>query len=357
MKNERYYYAIMQSDEKKAYKMIYNGLKMRAFNIVVSLYLQPDQIQEIYLRVLYENPLFFYINQTVIKMTGTPGYWILLPEYLYTNNEITKITNDIHNIVNKVGDRVESFKDNEFRLERFLHDTVVKSVAYDYDALKKEDCFNAHSIVGAFLDNKAVCEGIAKAFKLLCNEFSIKCIVVLGKANKDGDFSGDDYHAWNLVKIGNESYHVDVTWDNLYDTEIRHISYDYFNLTTTDILRDHQPIDDNLPYCNSTRLNYFFATNSYAKSYQDIEHIVSDRIKKKEIMFKVQNESWFNSLEEFKKQLSKIVIKNMYLKFSIKPFALMFNERQGIVKIVFTEPQPYKIDLKKHINLKKRGKK
>ena len=53
----------MQSDEKKAYKMIYNGLKMRAFNIVVSLYLQPDQIQEIYLRVLYENPLFFYINQ------------------------------------------------------------------------------------------------------------------------------------------------------------------------------------------------------------------------------------------------------------------------------------------------------
>lgn len=88
-----------------------------------------------------------------------------------------------------------------------------------------------------------------------------------------------------------------------------------------------------------------------------IEHIVSDRIKKKEIMFKVQNESWFNNLEEFKKQLSKIVIKNMYLKFSIKPFALMFNERQGIVKIVFIEPQPYKIDLKKHINLKKRGKK
>ncbi len=72
---------------------------------------------------------------------------------------------------------------NEFRLEKYLHDSVVKSVAYDYDSLQKNDCYNAHSIVGAFLDKKAVCEGIAKAFKLLCNEYSMKCIVVLGKAD------------------------------------------------------------------------------------------------------------------------------------------------------------------------------
>ena len=58
--------------------MIYDGLKMRAFNIVVSLNLTPDQVQEIYLKVLYDNPLFFYVNQTIIKMTGEPSYWILL---------------------------------------------------------------------------------------------------------------------------------------------------------------------------------------------------------------------------------------------------------------------------------------
>ena len=69
----------MSPYEQKAYKMIYDGLKMRAFNIVVSLNLRPDQVQEIYLKVLYDNPLFFYVNQTVIKMTGEPGYWILLP--------------------------------------------------------------------------------------------------------------------------------------------------------------------------------------------------------------------------------------------------------------------------------------
>ena len=125
----------------------------------------------------------------------------------------------------------EGFRENTFRLEKYLHDSVVKSVAYDYDAVKKKGCYNAHSIVGVFLEKRAVCEGIAKAFKLLCNQFDIKCIVVLGQADKKRVFDQDSYHAWNLVKIGNESYYVDVTWDNLYDEGFRHISYDYFNIT------------------------------------------------------------------------------------------------------------------------------
>lgn len=197
------------------------------------------------------------MNQTVIKMTGEPVYWIL-PEFLYANREIDVITKQIRKVVDKVAIKENTLKSNEFKLEKYLHDTVVKSVAYDYDSLQQEDCFDARSIVGAFLHNKAVCEGIAKVFKLLCNEFGIKCIVVLGKADKEGDFSGDKYHAWNLVKIVDESYHVDVTWDNMHDTDIHHISYDYFNLKTKDIVKDHQPIGGGpLPICDLTRLNYF----------------------------------------------------------------------------------------------------
>lgn len=76
----------------------------------------------------------------------------------------------------------------------------------------------------------------------------MKCIVVLGKADPEGKFDGDTYHAWNLVKVGNGSYHVDVTWDNMFEREIEHISYDYFNVTTEDILKDHQPMGQ-LPIC------------------------------------------------------------------------------------------------------------
>lgn len=81
----------------------------------------------------------------------------------------------------------------------YIIDKVVKSVVYEHDSLQQENCFDVHSIVGTFLHNKAVCDGFAKAFKILCNEFGIKYIVVLEKTDKKGDFSGDNYHAYNWI--------------------------------------------------------------------------------------------------------------------------------------------------------------
>lgn len=348
MRNERYYYSIMSSEEKKAYKMIFNGLKMRAFNIVVSEYLALEIVQDVYIKVLYDNPLFYYINQTVIRMQGEPGYWILLPEYLYTNNEINRINVEIRHVVNKVKLKADTLKNNVFRLEKFLHDSVVKSVAYDYDSLKKEDCYNAHSVVGAFLDRKAVCEGIAKAFKLLCNEYGIKCIVVLGKADKKGVFDEDSYHAWNMVKIGDESYHVDVTWDNLYDEDLRHISYDYFNLTTKDILLDHEPMGE-LPICNATRLNYFYSTHSFISTYEELVSLIEKRVGAKEIAFKAsKDKGCFLQLEELKDKTVIALMHVMFEKNKIRPFKLLFNEMHNIGKIIFMSEPKKKIDLTKH---------
>lgn len=347
MRNERYYYGIMTSEEKEVYKIIYNGLKKRLYEIIVPSALTSTQIQEIYLRVLYDNPLFYFVNQTVIRIVGQSGLHILLPEYLYTANEIIAINNDIHHIVNKVAVKAEQFISNEFRLEKFLHDSVVKSVAYDYDSLKKTDCFNAHSIVGAFLDNKAVCEGISKAFKLLCNEFGIKCIVVLGKVDKEGDFSKDNYHAWNLVKIGKESYYVDVTWDNMYENGLQHISYDYFNLTTEQIMIDHQPIGT-LPLCNSTKLNYFYSTNSFVSTYKELVSFIEQRYDSNSIIFKaMKDKGEFQLPQELKEKTYTAIMHVMFKKNNIKAFALIFNEMHNIGKIIF-QPRKKKIDLTKH---------
>ena len=337
MRNERYYYSIMPEIERIAYRTIYDGLKNREYSIEVPLQLLPDQVQEIYLRVLYDNPLFYYINQTVIRMAGIPGSYILLPEYLYSAKEIALLNKDIRNVVNKVGAKANTMLDNEFRLEKFLHDSVVKSVAYDYDSLMKNDCFNAHSIVGAFLDKKAVCEGIAKAFKLLCNEFSIKCIVVLGKADPKGNFDGDSYHAWNLVKIGSESYYVDPTWDNMYDKGLEHISYDYFNVTTEDILKDHRPIG-NLPTCTATRLNYFTCTNSFVDSYESLYKIIQQRQHGKAIMFKYLNSNGeFRSVEETYIKSYMALQQVMFTTRKYRKFNLLFNETHSIGKILFLD--------------------
>ena len=325
----------MSPEERKAYKLIYSALKMRASNITIPGTITAEKVDEIYFDVLYDTPLFFFVKQRFSKMKSKYDQWTLYPEYLYTESESTAISADIRKKVKYVVGRGANFSKNTFRLEKYLHDSVVKSVAYDYEALSKEDCFSAHSIVGVFLDNKAVCEGIAKAFKLLCNEFGLKCIIVLGYADPDGNFNKDSYHAWNIVKIGEESYHVDVTWDNLFHNQIRHISYDYFNLTTEDISLDHRPLGK-LPICNSTTFNYFYCTNSFISSYHELVQLINNRYESKEIMFRIKKgSSDFQKADEIKNKTEAAVLQVMRKNMRPKPFTMLFNEPYKIGKILF----------------------
>lgn len=72
----------------------------------------------------------------------------------------------------------------------------------------------AHSAYSAIIpgdEYEPVCEGYALAFKLLCDEFKIKCICVSGKLNGVN-------HMWNMVNTGKETWFlVDVMSDDRYD--------------------------------------------------------------------------------------------------------------------------------------------
>lgn len=335
MRNERYYYTRMSREEKEIYKTAYYGLKALSGCIEFESTLPLSDIQDIYFKILYDTPLFYFVNQTKIRIAQAGAGYRILPDYFYTGHEIEALNHDIRGVVSSVISRAARFEGNPFRMEKYLHDSVVKSVAYDYESLKKSDCYNAHSIVGAFIDKKAVCEGIAKAFKLLCNEVSIKCIVVLGKADQKGVFDEDSYHAWNLIKIGGESYHVDPTWDNLFDREIEHISYDYFNVKTEDILKDHRPFGS-LPFCDATRLNYFYSTKSIISTYSELVDLISERFHAKTIMFRTTTEHGeFFSPDELQKKSLSAVSHVMVKKLQPKECAFFLNPSQMIGKIIF----------------------
>lgn len=70
---------------------------------------------------------------------------------------------------------------------------------------------NAHEAHGVFVDGKAVCEGFARAFQILCEVNGVECVCVFG----DGVTSeGTEGHMWNYVKLDDGKwYAVDVTWN------------------------------------------------------------------------------------------------------------------------------------------------
>ncbi|MDO4862763.1 MAG: leucine-rich repeat protein [Ruminococcus sp.] len=97
-----------------------------------------------------------------------------------------------------------------------LHDWVCNNTVYD--SSDENDLAN-HVDSAVFFDGVAVCEGYAKAYNLLLHEAGIESCYVYNSS-----------HAWNMVKLGDDWYHSDTTWD-----DGDKVSYDWFLCTDAEL--------------------------------------------------------------------------------------------------------------------------
>ena len=94
-----------------------------------------------------------------------------------------------------------------------IYDWLVINITYDARLKEYVDAgidninkYRGFYLEGALLDKRAVCDGIAKAFVVMCRIEGIEAIRVIGESI-DSSFK----HAWNKVRINNEWFVVDVT--------------------------------------------------------------------------------------------------------------------------------------------------
>ena len=138
---------------------------------------------------------------------------------------------------------------DDYEKLKYFHDYLVLNCESD-----PEDEY-ADTIYGALVRKKALCEGYTKAFSYLCNLANIENVIVTGKTTVP--------HMWNMVKLGGNWYHVDVTWDKPNDELHKEypdvILYQYFMVTDSVIKNNHTivnyPADP--PKAYGTEENYF----------------------------------------------------------------------------------------------------
>ena len=100
------------------------------------------------------------------------------------------------------------------QLEKFLiaYYLIGKNVKYEFDedgeSSRNSD---AHSIKGAIINKKAVCEGYSEALSQLLNLLEIKNKCITGKST--GKLK-DSKHVWNQVLIDGKWYNCDITNDS-----------------------------------------------------------------------------------------------------------------------------------------------
>ncbi|MDO4486397.1 MAG: transglutaminase domain-containing protein [Bacillota bacterium] len=253
---DRYYYNKLSTKEKQIYKDFYTGLKNCASVIKTATVLNPEKAMDrIFKAIINDNPHIYYVDQTKMAYQYSVHEIEIHPAYIFPKSQIASLNQRFEDKANDILSTViTTSKNNELSKETALYEYFARNFSYDATALKATDPIElcrAHSLLGVFLDGSAVCEGFAKAFKFLMNAMDMKCIVISGYA----DWDYESKHAWNIVKINDKSYHVDVTWA-ISDRRKDLVWYDYLNVSDKTISIDHSGFSG-VPKCNNDDLDYF----------------------------------------------------------------------------------------------------
>lgn len=238
MMSEAYYYNQLSKTGQNAYHAMLAGLQNLSPSFQVPL-LEGRELAEIYFCLRMDHPEIFYSVHFKYRYYRDSGSAELIPEYLFEKKKIQDHQKAMKARVEKLTRPVKGQKEIDRLL--YVHDFICRSV--HYDKLKKA---YSHEIIGPLGQGVGVCEGIAKAFKILCDALDIWCVIAICGNNPE---KGIKYrHTWNIVKLNGKYYHIDATFDNSLGNpdEIR---YDYFMLPDRQLFRDHEPVIYRMPEC------------------------------------------------------------------------------------------------------------
>lgn len=194
---------------------------------------------------LYDHPeIFWFRSMPTVKISigvmgnASSGYVGFLAKIPYTptiafsgadalvkeyDKAVPKVVEQIRAGADKNGDGIVE----QLELLVTAHDYLCQRLYYDYNAYANYEYTGDYRIfcsAGAFLDSVGtgvVCEGYAKAFKVICDQLGIPCVLIGGSVVQS---TGTEGHMWNGVQLNGKWYLVDVTWD---DGDAG-ISYKYF---------------------------------------------------------------------------------------------------------------------------------
>jgi hypothetical protein len=216
---------------------------------------------------LRENPEILYYSGITYNTNG-----VLTFRYSKDRETIISHREKLESKVKSILSQIIKPNMTDYQKELAVHDYLVENCEYDIEAVNsskfKAESFTAY---GALCLGLAVCEGYAEAASILLNRAGVETKIITGTSKGVG-------HAWNLVKVGGEFYHLDITWDDPYLAGKKNgIMYHYFNLTDSDISRDHQWDKSKYEACTATEYNYFIYNNLVVKNQTDyIDRVIEE---------------------------------------------------------------------------------
>ena len=212
---EQYYYNHMNKAQQAAYHSLLSGVKNLADEFQIPA-LEGEELYNVFFQMRLDHPEIFWVSSYKYRYYKDSPNLIFIPEYLFDKKKICEHQKAMTARVEKLIRPAQKL--SEWEKEKYVHDFICENIRYD--KLKKS---YSHEIIGPLGQGVGVCEGIAKAVKVLLDALGVWCVIAI---------------------CGN-------------NPETSEIRYDYFNLDDSQIFRDHEPLIAPAPHCGDHEHFYY----------------------------------------------------------------------------------------------------
>ncbi len=325
----KHYYSLLTPREKRVYDSIDTALLNYEKKFDVES-VGEKQLNDIFQKIVHDNPNLFYVEGLTFRKSLIFDRKVIVPKYRFdeakANATLAAVINKCKLILKGCGGMPP------VQIEKRIHDYFCNNIIYDMNFAD-----SSFECVGPLLFGKGVCEGISKAAKLLFDFAGIKSVVLHGNSLQTQliNFTKNNLHAWNVVCVGANWHHVDITFDLSLSTRGQ-VRYDYFNLSDDEMNADHKVLSKGVPKCNKSECYYkanklYFNTKDAYK--QHVENCLAQG--KKDIIFKLPP----NSGKDIKHVLREVIditsTATSKMKQVAEFFKFTYNKHQYVFHIYF----------------------
>ncbi|MFC9542839.1 transglutaminase domain-containing protein [Lysinibacillus sp. NPDC056959] len=174
--------------------------------------------------------------------------------YLMTSEQSGYVEMNVQEVVASIDK--QSLSDVE--KVRAVNDYIVANTAYT-----DQTNSSPHSAYTVLAEHGGVCQGYALLAHSMLQKLGIETKYIVGYVGQEG-------HAWNLVKLNGQWYHLDTTWNDPVPDRKGAVRYQYFLVDDRTMAKDHTWIAEDYPKATSTKYNYFHNVDFAAKVGQQI---------------------------------------------------------------------------------------
>ena len=227
------YYNMLGNTQQHLYRQIYANAKALNQKFKPIEEINGNAVKNIFMAVYNDHPELFWLDTSyACKCKGNGTAIELDLDFNETVSDFTASKQKFEAEANKIINGAAQEGSN-YDKEKYIHNAIIDKATYALDAPMSQSAYSA------LVNGPTVCAGYSRAMQYCMMQLGIPCYYCTGYAGQN--------HAWNIVKLDDGYYNVDVTWD---DTD--NGNYDYFNKTDDDYRSTHarRDLSVNLPACN-----------------------------------------------------------------------------------------------------------